>query len=243
MSDDELAAILAEGAGRLLLGVRYKNLLPRGQLGDLGDAMAQAWISRVLARQRPEDAVLSEEAEDDVAARLTADRVWIIDPLDGTSEFSMGTDNWAVHIALTEGGEPTASAVSLPAMGELYRSDEVEKVGGELTNRIAVSRYGHSYPSAKASDRLGLQAVHIGSAGAKAMAVVRGDVDAYVHAGGQFEWDNCAPVGVAQAAGLHCSRLDGSPIVYNNPEPYMPDFVICRTELADDILDAISRPW
>ncbi|MFT3715979.1 MAG: 3'(2'),5'-bisphosphate nucleotidase CysQ [Gordonia sp. (in: high G+C Gram-positive bacteria)] len=241
-SDAALAAALAEGAGRLLLGVRSGNLLPRRELGDLGDAMAQAWIARVLARHRPGDAVLSEEAEDDVS-RLDADRVWIIDPLDGTTEFSMGTDHWAVHVALAVDGTPGPSAVSLPAMDEVFRSDEVPTAGGDLTGRIAVSRYGHTYPSAKVADRLGLRAVHIGSAGAKAMAVVRGDVDAYVHAGGQFEWDNCAPVGVARAAGLHCSRLNGSEIVYNNPEPYMPDFVICRSEIADDVLEAIARPW
>lgn len=241
-TDAELAAIIAEGAGQLLLGVGHGELLDRRQLGDLGDALAQAWISRVLQRQRPHDAVLSEEADDDLG-RLAAERVWIIDPLDGTSEFSRGTTHWAVHVALTLNGIPDASAVSLPAQGELYRSDEVPQVGGELTGRIAVSRYGHSYPSAAVADRLQLRAVHIGSAGAKAMAVVRGDVDAYVHAGGQYEWDNCAPVGVALAAGLHCSRLNGDEIVYNNPQPYLPDFVICRKEIADDLLNALRSPW
>ncbi|MFC0314409.1 3'(2'),5'-bisphosphate nucleotidase CysQ [Gordonia phosphorivorans] len=237
-SDAELAAMIAEGAGQLLLGVGHGALLDRRQLGDLGDALAEAWISRVLQRQRPGDAVLSEEAEDDLA-RLAADRVWIIDPLDGTSEFSRGTTHWAVHVALTRNGIPDVSAVSLPAQGQLFRSDEVAQVGGELTGRIAVSRFGHSYPSAAVAERLRLQAVHIGSAGAKAMAVVRGDVDAYIHSGGQFEWDNCAPVGVATAAGLHCSRLDGSTIVYNNPQPYLPDFVICRKEIADEVLEAL----
>lgn len=241
-TDAELAATIAEGAGQLLLGVGHGELLDRRQLGDLGDALAQAWISRVLARQRPHDAVLSEEADDDLA-RLTADRVWIIDPLDGTAEFSRGTTHWAVHVALTVDGHPTASAVSLPAQGQVFRSDEVPPVGGELTGRIAVSRFGHSYPSAAAADRLGLRAVHIGSAGAKAMAVVRGDVDAYVHSGGQYEWDNCAPVGVSEAAGLHCSRLNGDDIVYNNPQPYMPDFVICRKEIADELLESVRVPW
>lgn len=240
LTDADLAATLAEGAGQVLLGVGHGELLPPRQLGDLGDAMAQAWIARVLARHRPHDAVLSEEADDDLT-RLAADRVWIIDPLDGTSEFSRGTTHWAVHVALTVDGVPVDSAVSLPAHGQVFRSDQVPPVGGELTGLIAVSRYGHSYPSAVVAEQLSLTAVHIGSAGAKAMAVVSGTVDAYVHAGGQYEWDNCAPVGVAQAAGLHCSRLDGSPIVYNNPQPYMPDFVICRREIADDLLDAVSR--
>ncbi|MFT4087130.1 MAG: 3'(2'),5'-bisphosphate nucleotidase CysQ [Gordonia sp. (in: high G+C Gram-positive bacteria)] len=242
MSDAELAALIAGGAGEILLGIRHGELLRRRLLGDLGDAMAQAWIGQVLAAQRPHDAVLSEEA-DDVGDRATAERVWIIDPLDGTSEYGMGTSHWAVHVALTVGGRPEVAAVSLPAMGELFRSDEVPMVDGPLSGRIAVSRYGHSYPSAAVAQRLGLQAVHIGSAGAKAMAVVRGDVDAYVHAGGQYEWDNCAPVGVALAAGLHCSRLDGSEIVYNNPQPYLPDFLICRPEIADDALDAITTDF
>lgn len=242
MSDTQLAAAIAEGAGEILNGVRHEGLLAGEQLGDVGDAMAQAWISQVLRRHRRRDAVLSEEAED-VGDRSTAERVWIIDPLDGTSEYSMGTSDWAVHVALTINGAPVASAVSLPAKGQVFRSDEVPAVDGPLSGRIAVSRYGHSYHSAAVCERVGLNPVRIGSAGAKAMAVVRGDVDAYVHSGGQYEWDNCAPVGVALAAGLHCSRLNGRPIVYNNPQPYMPDFVICRQEIADAVLDAVAHPW
>ena len=241
-SDAQLAGMIAEGAGRILLGIRHGDLLGGRRLGDLGDALAQAWIGSVLARHRRADAVLSEEASD-VGDRLAADRVWIIDPLDGTSEYAMGTDDWAVHVALTEAGIPVAAAVSLPARGEVFVSDTVPAVGGDLSGRIAVSRFGHSYQSSQVAERLGLRAVRIGSAGAKAMAVVRGDADAYVHAGGQFEWDNCAPVGVALAAGLHCSRLDGSEIRYNNPQPYLPDFVICRREIADDVLLALSSPY
>ncbi|WP_375002620.1 3'(2'),5'-bisphosphate nucleotidase CysQ [Gordonia sp. PS3] len=242
MSDAELAAAIAEGAGEILLGIRHRNLLTGPLVGDVGDALAQAWISTVLRRHRGRDAVLSEEAED-VGDRSRAERVWIIDPLDGTSEFAMGTSDWAVHVALAVDGTPTAAAVSLPAQNEVFRSDDVPATHGPLTGRLAVSRYGHSYHSAAVADRLGMDAVRIGSAGAKAMAVVRGDVDAYVHSGGQYEWDNCAPVGVALAAGLHCSRLDGRPIVYNNPQPYMPDFVICRTEIADAVLEAVATPW
>ncbi|EGD54644.1 3'(2'),5'-bisphosphate nucleotidase CysQ [Gordonia neofelifaecis] len=242
ISDAELAAAIAEGAGEILLGVRHRDLLDGRLIGDVGDAMAQAWISTVLSRHRRHDAVLSEEAED-VGDRATAERVWIIDPLDGTSEFSMGTSDWAVHVALTVDGHPEVAAVSLPAKGEVFRSDHVPPADGPLTGRLAVSRYGHSYHSAAVADRLGMDAVRIGSAGAKAMAVVRGDADAYVHSGGQYEWDNCAPVGVALAAGLHCSRLDGRPIVYNNPQPYMPDFIICRPEIADAVLDAVATPW
>ncbi len=242
LSDAELAARIAVGAGEVLSGIRHGDLIGGRLLGDVGDALAQAWIATVLRTHRPNDAVLSEEAAD-VGDRSTASRVWIIDPLDGTSEFSMGTADWAVHVALAVDGLPEVAAVSLPAHGELFRSDDVPLADGPLTGRLAVSRYGHSYHSAAVADRLGMDAIRIGSAGAKAMAVVRGDADAYVHSGGQYEWDNCAPVGVALAAGLHCSRLDGRPIVYNNPQPYMPDFIICRTEIADDVLDAVSTPW
>ncbi|MFT3899197.1 MAG: 3'(2'),5'-bisphosphate nucleotidase CysQ [Gordonia sp. (in: high G+C Gram-positive bacteria)] len=242
LSDAELAAQIAEGAGRILLGVRHGGLLDGRLIGDAGDQISQAWIGAALRRRRPKDAVLSEEAED-VGDRSTASRVWIIDPLDGTSEFSFGTKDWAVHVALAVDGRPSAAAVSIPARGEVFRSDEVTPVDGPLTGRIAVSRYGGSYESSYVADKLGLTRVQIGSAGAKAMAVVRGDVDAYVHAGGQYEWDNCAPVGVCAAAGLHCSRLDGSEIVYNQRVPYMPDFVICRTEIADDMLETLSNVW
>lgn len=242
LSDADLAAFIAEGAGKVLNGVRHGGLIGGRRLGDLGDAMAQAWISQVLAVHRPGDAVLSEEAGD-VGDRATAPRVWIIDPLDGTREFATGSDDWAVHVGLTEGGEISEAAVSLPATGELYRSDTVEPPSNPLTGRMAASRYGGSYEAAWVSRRLSLNMIGIGSAGAKAMAVVRGDVDAYVHAGGQYEWDNCAPVGVALAAGLHCSRLDGSPIVYNQRHPYMPDFVICRTEIRDELMVAVTEIW
>ena len=242
LSDAELAARIARGAGQILLGVRDSDLLDGRVLGDVGDTMAQAWISTVLARHRPRDAVLSEEAAD-VGDRATAERVWIIDPLDGTREFAAGTADWAVHVALTEHGVVTEAAVSLPATGEVFRTDTVEKTSTPLTGRLATSRWGGSYETSWVSSRLHLQMVPIGSAGAKAMAVVRGDVDAYVHAGGQYEWDNAAPVGVATAAGLHCSRLDGSEIIYNNPHPYMPDFVICRTEIRDEMMAALDQVW
>lgn len=241
-SDAELSARIAKGAGDILLGVRSGELLGGRMLGDVGDAMAQAWIAAVLRRHRSGDAVLSEEAAD-VGDRGSAGRVWIIDPLDGTREFASGTADWAVHVALTEAGAVTAAAVSLPATGEMFRSDTVPATTGPLTGRIAVSRWGGTYEVAAVARALGLAAVEIGSAGAKAMAVVRGDVDAYIHSGGQYEWDNCAPVGVALAAGLHCSRLDGSPIVYNQPQPYMPDFVICRSEIRDDVMGVLDRVW
>jgi 3'(2'), 5'-bisphosphate nucleotidase len=240
VTDAELARMLAEGAGKILVDIRYQQLLGGYLLGDVGDAMAQAWIGAILTQHRPADAVLSEEATDN-GRRLTSDRVWIIDPLDGTREFSSGRDDWAVHIALTIDGQPADCAVSLPAIGEIYTTDTVPSVGGDLTGRMVASRGWASYEAGHVSQRLGLDMVPIGSAGAKAMAVVRGDADAYVHAGGQYEWDNCAPVGVAQAAGLHCSRIDGSDLEYNRRSPFMPDFVICRAELRDPILSALAE--
>ncbi|WLP91941.1 3'(2'),5'-bisphosphate nucleotidase CysQ [Gordonia sp. NB41Y] len=240
LSDAKLAARIAEGAGEILLGVRSGDLLGGRMLGDAGDALAQAWIGAVLRRHRPHDAVLSEEARD-VGDRASARRVWIIDPLDGTSEFAAGSDHWAVHVALTEDGQVIDAAVALPAAGEVFRTDTVDAPPAQPSGRIAVSRWGTSYEVTLVAQRLGLQMTPIGSAGAKAMAVVRGDADAYVHAGGQYEWDNAAPVGVAQAAGLHCSRLDGAAIVYNQPQPYMPDFVICRPELAEPILEVLAE--
>ncbi|MCZ4552407.1 3'(2'),5'-bisphosphate nucleotidase CysQ [Gordonia rubripertincta] len=239
-TDAELARMLAEGAGKILVDIRYQQLLRGYLLGDVGDAMAQTWIAAVLAEHRPGDAVLSEEAKD-TGRRLSADRVWIIDPLDGTREFSAGRNDWAVHIALTEGGQPTDCAVSLPAIDQVFSTDSVPKVDGELSGRMVASRGWTSFEAGHVSHRLGLKVMPIGSAGAKAMAVVRGDADAYVHAGGQYEWDNCAPVGVAQAAGLHCSRIDGSELEYNRPNPFMPDFVICRRELRDPILSALDE--
>ncbi|MEP9394010.1 3'(2'),5'-bisphosphate nucleotidase CysQ [Gordonia sp. VNQ95] len=242
LSDAELAARIAAGAGEILLGVRSGGLLGGRLLGDAGDALAQAWIGTVLQRHRPRDAVLSEEAVD-VGDRMSADRVWIIDPLDGTSEFAAGSSHFAVHVALTRHGVVTDAAVSLPATGELFRTDTVDPPPTQPSGRIATSRWGTSYEVAVVAQRLHLRTTPIGSAGAKAMAVVRGDADAYVHSGGQYEWDNAAPVGVALAAGLHCSRLDGSEIVYNQPQPYMPDFVICRPELAAPILDIMGETW
>ncbi len=238
LSDDDLAAELAAGAGRLLVATRAGGLLSGMRLGDVGDSVAQTWLAAVLSTHRPRDAVRSEEAHED-PRRATADRVWIIDPLDGTREYREGRDDWAVHIALTVGGEPVASAVALPARDEVYRSDTVDRVGGALTGVLVSSRSGHPFEAAAVAATLGMRIAPLGSAGAKAMAVVRGEADAYVHAGGQYEWDSCAPVGVALAAGLHCSRLDGSPLQYNRPSPYLPDFIMCRAEIAADVLAAV----
>lgn len=247
LTDAALAAELAEAAGDLLLGVR--NELGFGDpwtLGVAGDKRANALILERLREERPDDGVLSEEAHDDLT-RLRKDRVWIIDPLDGTREFSTrGRDDWAVHVALWQAGaEITDAAVALPAVGELYRSDTVtgHELGGAADRPIRVAVSATRAPSLlyRMRHAVEIEAVPIGSAGAKAMAVVRGDVDAYLHAGGQWEWDNAAPAGVVLAAGLHASRLDGSPLRYNQLDPYLPDFLMCHDENASELLDAIRQ--
>jgi 3'(2'), 5'-bisphosphate nucleotidase len=246
-TDAALAAEVAQEAGEMLLALREDiGFYDPYDLGDAGDARANTLILGRLAEQRPDDAVLSEEAVDDLA-RVRADRVWIVDPVDGTREFSMpGRTGWAVHIALWQrSGGPyggiTDAAVALPALGELYRTDTVgappARTSGPI--RIATSAYRPPTVLWYLRDMLDIELVGIGSAGAKAMAVVRGDVDAYVHAGGQWEWDSAAPAGVVVAAGLHASRLDGAPLIYNRRDPYLPDFLMCRQELAGTLLDAI----
>jgi 3'(2'), 5'-bisphosphate nucleotidase len=254
MTDAALAADLAADAGELLLKVREQYGFGHPwALGDAGDSLANELILRRLRSERPDDAVLSEEAYDDLV-RLQSDRVWIIDPLDGTREFSTpGRDDWAVHIALWQrpaDGEREISdaAVSLPARANMvYRSDTVTdaaaRQGIPHTFRIAVSATRPPAVLYRMRQTLAIQPVGIGSAGAKAMALIDGEVDAYIHAGGQWEWDSAAPVGVVMAAGMHASRLDGSPMRYNQPDPYLPDFVMCRAELAPILLGAIHDAW
>jgi len=247
--DHVLATWLAEEAGRKLLEVRGQGLEGR-ELKDAGDAAAHDLLMALLAQHRPDDAVLSEEGADD-KARLEADAVWIIDPLDGTREFSEPPrDDWAVHVALWErtpdgphDGELTAGAVAQPALGETFNTGRppvvpVRKAGPP---RIAVSR---SRPPAfvhALAEEIGAELVPMGSAGVKVMSVVRDLTDAYVHAGGQYEWDSAAPVVVADAAGLFTSRIDGSPLVYNQDDVYLPDLIVCRPELAEQILDFVRE--
>lgn len=247
-SDAALAADLAADAGRLLLAIRDEFGFDHPwDLGDIGDARANELLLRRLKAERPGDAVLSEEAPDDLV-RLQADRVWIIDPVDGTREFATARrPDWAVHIALWQRvggpeGAITDAAVALPATGEVFRSDTVSAAPRRdpaAPIRITASANRPPRVLFGMAEILDFEMVRIGSAGAKAMAVVRGDVDAYVHAGGQWEWDSAAPAGVLQAAGMHTSRLDGSPMLYNRPDPYLPDLLMCRPEFADVLLDAI----
>lgn len=242
MTDEELAAHLAREAGRLLLEQRANTFLEGAALGHVADKVANAFILAGLAQWRPGDAVLSEESFDD-RARLGRSRVWIVDPLDGTREYGEGRPDWAVHVALAIDGVPRIGAVALPAEGRLFRSDRVEAAPGPARERplIVVSR---TRPPAEARDiaaLIGGELIALGSAGVKAMAVVAGEADVYYHAGGQHEWDNCAPAAVALAAGLHASRLDGSPLTYNRADTRIPDLVIARPDLAERILGFCSQ--
>ncbi|MGH3346918.1 MAG: 3'(2'),5'-bisphosphate nucleotidase CysQ [Nocardioides sp.] len=244
MDDHQFAVFAAEAAGARLLEVREQGLEGRA-LKDAGDAAAQELLAALLGEHRPGDSVLSEEASDD-KARLDADRVWIIDPLDGTREFSEPPrDDWAVHVALWErsAGDLTAGAVAQPALGETFNTGTPAQVPPRTSDRprIAVSRTRPpAFVEALAAE-IDAELVPMGSAGVKVMSVVRDVADAYVHAGGQYQWDNAAPVVVARASGLHCSRVDGSPLVYNEDDTSLPDLVVCRPELAEEILAFVSR--
>ncbi|MGY1844788.1 3'(2'),5'-bisphosphate nucleotidase CysQ [Modestobacter sp. SYSU DS0875] len=243
MSDHDLAADLATRAGQLLLQVRGRDLPDAAARKAAGDAESHAFLMAQLAELCPGDAVLSEEGADD-AARLAADRVWIVDPLDGTREFAEpDRSDWAVHVALWAHGELVAGAVALPAEGVTFDTRRPSTLPARPDGpvRLAVSRSRPPVMVAELATRLRADLVPMGSAGVKAMAVVRGQADAYVHAGGQYEWDSAAPVAVARAAGLHTSRLDGSPLQYNQPSPWLPDLVICRPELAGDLLAELAR--
>lgn len=242
MNDHELAAWLATEAGRLLLDVRTELAdAPAAERKDQGDRRSHEFLMRELAAHRPADAVLSEEGVDN-PVRLSAERVWIVDPLDGTREFSeLGRDDWAVHVALWEGGELTAGAVALPGQGMTLSTPTVAPLPvAPATPRILVSRTRPPAEAHRVREHLDGTLVEMGSAGAKVAAVVQGRAEVYVHSGGQYEWDSAAPVAVARAAGLHTSRVDGTPLCYNRPDPLLPDLVVCRRELADAVLAALS---
>ena len=240
--DHVLATWLATVAGERLLEVRGEGLEGK-ELKDAGDVAAHELLMELLAAHRPGDAVLSEEGKDD-KARLEASRVWIVDPLDGTREFSEPPrDDWAVHVALWVDGALAAGAVAQPALGETFNTGQVPVVPPRTSERprIAVSR---SRPPAfvnALAEELDAELVPMGSAGVKMMSVVRDVTDAYVHAGGQYEWDSAAPVAVAAAAGLFTSRVDGTPLLYNQEDVYLPDLIVCRPELAERIVEFVKR--
>ena len=239
MTDAELAAHLAETAGQLALAVRGAGVLEGKALGDAGDATANQFLVAALRHQRPGDGLLSEESKD-TAERLIKSRVWIVDPIDGTREYGEARMDWAVHVALSVDGVASVGAVALPGLGLVLRSDQLQPVPPAAHPlRMVVSRTRPAAEAVTLAKVLGAELIPMGSAGAKAMAVVRGEADIYLHSGGQYEWDSCAPVAVALAHGLHCSRIDGSPLVYNQADTSMPDLLICRADLAAQMLELI----
>jgi 3'(2'), 5'-bisphosphate nucleotidase len=260
--DDAVARDLAAAAGERLLALRAgwpvsADPDPRAaraaadELRHEGDQQSHEFLVAELHRLRPSDAVLSEEGADD-RTRLAADRVWIVDPLDGTREFGEpGRTDWAVHVALWQRGELTAGAVALPALGRVLSTaaepgsaglPQLSEPGGADPGpiRLLVSRSRPPEFVQRLAERIGAELVPMGSAGAKAAAVICGQADAYVHSGGQYEWDSAAPVAVARAAGLHTSRIDGSPLRYNQADPSVPDILISPARLAPGLLAAIS---
>jgi 3'(2'), 5'-bisphosphate nucleotidase len=242
--DHQLAAWLATTAGEELLRVRSSGIEGR-ELKAAGDLRSHELLMQLLARHRPDDAVLSEEGKDD-AVRLSASRVWIVDPVDGTREFSEPPrDDWAVHVALWADGDLVAGAVAQPGLGQTFATDRPPLVPASTAPRprIAVSRTRPpDFVSALAAE-IDAELVPMGSAGAKVISVVRDVTDAYVHAGGQYEWDSAAPVAVARAAGLHTSRADGAALSYNNADPLLPDLLVCRPALAGSITQFVRRWW
>jgi 3'(2'), 5'-bisphosphate nucleotidase len=244
-SDHHDAGAIATEAGQLLVALRASMLAADADPKDLraeGDRSSHEFIVAALVATHPGDAVLSEEGADD-PVRLASERVWIVDPLDGTREFGeAGRTDWAVHVALAAGGVVAAAAVALPARGLTLHASPAPTLAPRHDGRprIVVSRTRPPAIAETLAERLDGELVPLGSAGAKAMAVVLGDADVYAHSGGQYEWDSAAPVGVAAAAGLHVSRLDGAPLRYNRPEPWLPDLLICRPELRDAVL-AVTR--
>ena len=237
MTDAGLAAHLAATAGKLLLEVRASGVFADKALGAAGDQTANQFLVRAIREQRPDDGLLSEEEKDNFD-RLARSRVWIVDPVDGTREYGEERTDWAVHVGLSVDGVATAGAVALPGLGVVLRSDRPEPLSPAPERpRMVVSRTRPPAQALAVADALGAELVPMGSAGAKAMAVVRGDADIYLHTGGQYEWDSAAPVAVAAAHGLHCSRVDGAPLIYNRPDSALPDLLICRPELAARVVD------
>jgi 3'(2'), 5'-bisphosphate nucleotidase len=240
LNDAELAAHLAEVAGKILIQVREAGVFSPKALGKAGDATANQFLCHAIAQQRPDDGLLSEESKD-TEERLGKSRVWIVDPVDGTREYGEARTDWAVHVALAIDGAPAIGAVALPGLDLVLRTDRPGIVPPAPERlRLVVSRTRPAREATEMAERLGAELVPMGSAGAKAMAIVRGEADIYLHSGGQYEWDSCAPAAVAAAYGLHVSRIDGSPLVYNQRDVYMPDLLICRREHAAMVLEEVA---
>ena len=241
MTDAELAAHLAKIAGNILIEVRDSGMFTGKALGRAGDQTANQFLVSALREQRPDDGLLSEESRD-TDERLSKDRVWIVDPVDGTREYGEARTDWAVHVALCVNGRPETGAVALPGLGIVLRSDAPIALPALPDRpRMVVSRTRPAAEAVAVSETIGAELIGMGSAGAKSMAVVRGEAEIYLHTGGQYEWDSAAPAAVALAHGLHASRIDGSPLVYNNADTYMPDLLICRAEWAEQVLAEVAK--
>lgn len=241
MNDVELAAHLAETAGRMLMEVKASGVFQENELAKAGDQIVDRFLVLAIKAQRPDDGIICEETRD-ARARVEKSRVWIVDPVDGSREYGEERGDWAVHVGLAIDGAASVGAVAMPALGggEVFRSDRRVFEGTRSgAPRIAVSRTRRPPQAEALANRFGGELVEMGSAGAKAMAVVRGDAEIYVHSGGQHEWDSCAPVAVAQGNGLHCSRLDGGELRYNRGDLYIPDLLICTPEWRDPVLAEI----
>ncbi|TMM46253.1 3'(2'),5'-bisphosphate nucleotidase CysQ [Qipengyuania marisflavi] len=241
MTDAELAAHLADQAGRILIQVRDSGMFEGKSLGKAGDQTANQFLVHALVQQRPDDGLLSEEAKD-TDARLAKSRVWVVDPVDGTREYGEARTDWAVHVALCVDGHPTIGAVALPGLDLVLRTDRPSEVPAAAAKpRMVVSRTRPAPEAVAVAEAIDAELVGMGSAGAKAMAVVRGEAEIYLHTGGQYEWDSAAPAAVALAHGLHASRVDGSPLNYNQADTYMPDLLICRPEWAERVLAEVAK--
>jgi 3'(2'), 5'-bisphosphate nucleotidase len=246
LTDAELAAELARVAGNILIEVRASGMFEGPEnaraLGKAGDEVSNRFLMEALQNQRPKDGLLSEESRDTLT-RLDERRVWIVDPIDGTREYGEARSDWAVHVGLAVDGVAEIGAVALPGLdgGIVFRTDRpVDVPAHDGAPRLLVSRTRPAAEALAVAELLGGELVPMGSAGAKAMAVIRGEADIYLHSGGQYEWDSCAPVAVARAHGLHCSRIDGSALIYNQRDTYLPDLLICRPEWAQKVLEAIA---
>jgi 3'(2'), 5'-bisphosphate nucleotidase len=240
MTDAELAARLAGAAGEILLRVRDAGVLGGKALGDAGDQTANLFLTHAIRAARPDDGLLSEESRCD-GTRLDKSRVWIIDPVDGTREYGEGRADWAVHVGLAIDGVAAVGAVALPGLGLVLRSDlPIAPPLPPERPRMVISRTRPAAEAVAVAEAIGAELVPMGSAGAKAMAVVRGEAEIYLHSGGQHEWDNCAPAAVATAHGLHVSRIDGAPLCYNCVDPQLPDLLICRPEWAERVLALVA---
>ena len=244
-TDQQLASRVATEAGAMLVELR-DELVAEGihywDLKDEGDVAGHRYIMSALTAARPDDVILSEEAADN-RKRLNATRVWIIDPIDGTNEFAEHPrHDWAIHIALWEAGALTAASVALPTLGVTFDASPAAVVPPSTRARplLVTSRSRNPYCAVMVANALGCDVARLGSAGAKAMAIVMGEADIYVHDGGMYQWDSAAPSAVAKAAGLHVSRIDGSPLEYNKESLWLPDFLVCRSELAEPALKALN---